>query len=324
MENVVFLADKNSNSWDFALSIQKYIKETKNEDVPLLHIPIKKFRNQEIQFEPTQNLRKKDVYFIHDSNKEPQQWWVELLLLKDLALRASANSVNFILPDMYYSRQDRKDKSRVPISARALADSISSGVKRIITLDLHAGQIQGFYPATTPLDNLYSFPEVVKYLLKTHPEELKNLLIISPDAGGVTRAKAFLRRIEEFTKTPCEIGFMIKERSKPGEIGSMRYTGSSPEEKNVLIIDDIIDSGGTLCSSAQLLRELGAKRIMCYATHGLFTEGLEKIGQVFDKIFISNTHYVHSDHLEIIDVAPLFAEAIYRAQKGLSISELFE
>ena len=327
MENLVLLADKNSNAWDFAEKIRDYINENKKEDVALHNIPISLFRNKEIEINPTENLRKKDVYYIHDSTKNPQQWWVELLLIKDMALSSSANSLTFVLPNILYSRQDRKVKSRVPISARALANSISLGTKKIITMDLHSGQIQGFYPATTPLDNLYSFPEVVRYLIKNYPEELKNFLILSPDAGGVTRARSFLRRIEESTGNKCELAFMIKERSRSGEIGEMRYVGPTPEGKTVFIVDDLVDSGGTLCSAAEVMKQKGASKIICYATHGLFTEGTAKFCNLFDKTLISNTHNYPNhffEGVEVIDVSPLFAEAIYRAQKGLSISELFQ
>ena len=324
MENVVLLADKNSKAWDFANKVRNHILTTKCENVPLYDLPISKFRNGELEINPTRNIRKKDVYYIQDSTKDPQQWWVELLLIKDMTRSSSANSLTFVLPNLLYSRQDRKVKSRVPISARALANSISKGVKKIITMDLHAGQIQGFYPAETPLDNLYSFPEVERYLIKNYPEFLENLLIVSPDAGGVTRAKSFLRKIEKLTKNKCELAFMIKERPRSGEVGEARFVGPSPEGKNILIVDDIIDSGGTLCVTAKELKKMGAKTLACYATHGIFTKGTEELSQAFDKILTSNTHYQENGNVEVIDMTSLFAEAIFRAQKGHSISELFD
>ena len=163
MEKVILLADKESKAWDFAEKIITYIQDEKEVSIPLEEVSIKHFRNQEIQMHIPENLRGKDVYFIYDSTKNPQEWWVELLLLKDLLLSSSAESVSFVLPDMLYSRQDRKHRPHVPISARALSDSISLGLEKIITMDLHAPQIQGIYPAEVPLDNLYSFPETVRY-----------------------------------------------------------------------------------------------------------------------------------------------------------------
>jgi ribose-phosphate pyrophosphokinase len=324
MESLVFLADKNSNAWDFAEKIQDYIKLNKQESLPLYAVPISKFRNKETWIDPAENIRKKEVYYIADSTKTPNDLWVELMLVKDMALRASVNSYNLILPDMPYQRQDRKDKPRVPISARAFADAISPGTKRIITMDLHADQIQGFYPSTTPLDPLKSFPVVAKYLISNHKEDLENILIVAPDQGEVKRALSFQRRLEKIGIGNSGFGFMIKGRKKVGEIEKMRYAGEDPDGKDILLLDDIIDSGNTLCSAATVLREKGAQKLMAYGTHGLFTKGTCELKTYFDNIFTSNTHNSQAvQGIEVIDVSPLFAEAIYRAQKGSSISELF-
>lgn len=325
MEKVVLLADPTSKAWDFAKKIQKYILETKQIDIPLREVSIKPFRNNELDMNIPETIRKKEVYFIHDSSKNPQQWWVELLLLKDLLLSASAESVSLVLPDMLYSRKDRKEKPHVPISARALANSLSPGIKRIITMDLHASQIQGFYPEKVPVDNLYSFPVIAHYLKENNIIDYssENLVVLSPDAGGVDRAKAFAQRLG---KNP--LAFMYKRRSTEGT-GDTRETEEmilvgNVEGKNILIIDDIIDSGGTLCRAAELLKQKGAKRLFCYGTHGFFTCGTEELKKTFEKVMVSNTHYIENNEIISIDVAPTFAEAIYRAQKGESISELFE
>ncbi len=327
MKNVILLADSKTPAWEFATKIQNHINETKEEDVPLKEISINYFRNKEIDMHIESNIRKKDVYFIHDSNKNPQEWWVELLLIKDLLLSASAESVSFVLPNMLYSRKDRKEKSRVPISSRALANTISPGLKRIITMDLHAAQIQGFYPSSVPLDNLYSFPEVVRRLTQNDLNDFESLVIVSPDAGGAERAKAFLQRLEKtdfgYQKKDFFFALISKTRSQPGEIGKMELVGDV-KNKDAIIIDDLIDSGKTLCAAADLLKEKGAKKVFCYATHGLFTCGTESLLEKFDKILVSNTHpQEENKELELIDVSPTFAEAIYRAQKGLSVSRLF-
>lgn len=324
MNDVVLLADPNSKAWDFAEKIQNYIREEKKVDIPLKKVSIKHFRNGEIDMHVHENVRRKDIYFIHDSAKNPQEWWTELLLLKDLLLSASAESVNFILPNMLYSRKDRKEKPHVPISARALARSLSPGLKRIITMDLHASQIQGFYSEDIPVDNLYSFPEVVRYIKENNIiESLGNLVILSPDAGGVDRAKTFAQRLG---KTP--LAFIYKRRTTEGigdtrEVEEMILVGNV-SGKDILIIDDIIDSGGTLCKAAELLKQKGAKKLFCYGTHGFFTTGTEDLEKSFDKVMTSNTHYHDKNNVSIIDVSSIFAEAIYRAQKGESISELFE
>lgn len=328
MENIVLLADKNSKAWDFALKIQKYLVEVKGFFIQLEEVSITHFRNGEIGAHIPENMRKKDVYFIHDSTKNPQNWWVELLLIKDTLLSASAESVTFVLPNMLYSRQDRKDKPHVPISARALAESISHSLKRIITMDLHAPQIQGFYPSDVPLDNLYSFPEAIRHLRKYHFEELDNLVVVSPDAGAAGRTKTFLRKLvkaQEDSAIKHEYSFALlsKERSKPGEVGDMQLIGDV-NGKNIIIIDDIIDSGGTLCKAAEVLKKNGAQKLFCYGTHGIFTKGVSELFNCFDFVMTSNTHFQEFPNIEVVDVTPLFAEAIYRAHKGLSISELFE
>ena len=325
MDKVVLLADPNSNAWRFAEKIQNYIKNTKGILIPLQEVLIKHFRNHEIDMHVKENVRKKDVYFIHDSTKNPQEWWVELILLKDLLLSASAESVSFVLPNILYSRKDRKEKPHVPISARALAQSISSDLKRVITMDLHAPQIQGFYSENIPVDNLYSFLAITHYLREKHIiESFENLVILSPDTGGVDRAKAFAQKLG--SKFP--IGFIYKKRTTEGvgetrDVKEMILVGDV-FNKDILIVDDLIDSGGTLCKAAKLLKKHGARRLYCYGTHGLFTKGTEELHSCFERVMTSNTHYQGDNSVEVIDVSPVFAEAIYRAQKGESISELFK
>jgi len=328
MDDVVLLADKGSNAWEFAKKIQIYILEKKEILLPLQEVLITKFLNGEVGVHIPENMRGKDIYFIQDSTKNPQEWWVDLLLIKDLLLSSSASSLTLVLPNMLYSRQDRKDKPHVPISARALARSISSGVKRIITMDLHAGQIQGFYPETVPVDNLYSFPEVVRFLRKFHLHDLDNLVVVAPDAGAAPRTKAFLKHLERaqeesVDKQSYSFAILSKERPKAGEVGSMHLIGEV-EGKNIIIVDDIIDTGGTLCKAAEVLKQNGAKNMMCYGTHGIFTKGTADLCGCYNSVMASNTHHQENNSIEVIDVTPLFAEAIYRAQRGLSISKLFE
>lgn len=321
MENVILLADNKSKVWEFAKKIQEYIQREKGIFIPLENVSVNYFRNREINIHVPKNVRKREVYFIHDSTKDPQEWWIELILLKDLLLSASAESVSFVLPDMLYNRQDRKDRPHVPISARALARSISRGLKRIITMDLHAPQIQGFYPENIPLDNLYSFPALAKYIneKKGSIEDLKKLVILSPDAGGVNRARAFAQRLG----SEHPVAFIEKRRMKAGEIDGMYLIGNI-KDKDVLIIDDIIDSGETLLKASELLKQNGVRRLFCYGTHGIFTTGTEKICKSFNRVMTSNTHCETRNNIEVVDVSPVFAEAIYRAEKGESISKLFE
>jgi ribose-phosphate pyrophosphokinase len=323
MDGVILLADPKSGSWKFAEKIRDYLNAKYNTNVPLQELSIKYFRNGEIDMEVPQNVRRKDVYFIHDSNKNPQEWWTELLQLKDLLLSSSAETVSFVLPNLLYSRKDWKDRSHVPISARAVASSISPGLKRIITMDLHSASIQGFYPESMPLDNLPGYPTVISHI-KNNPfyfGELKKIVIVTPDVGGAKRAANFAKHAG--SEYPIAI---VDKRRDPitGETKSMNLVGDV-ENKDCLIFDDIIDSGGTLCDAAALLKTKGARKVYCYATHGLFTTGRENLCYCFDKVMTSNTYYREDfSPVEIIDMSPIFAEAIYRAQTGGSISELFK
>ena len=184
MKDVMLAAYPHSSAWAFAKKIQKYIYDNKEEKVDLVKLEIERFNNKEILPHFPDNVRKKDVYLIQSSNKHPSDWWVELLLIKDMALSASVNSISFVLPNMNYTRQDRKTKSRVPVSSRTFANSISSGLKRIITMDLHSAQIQNAYPPEVPIDNLYSFPEVVKYVRANHLDFLEIFLLFSQVQEG--------------------------------------------------------------------------------------------------------------------------------------------
>jgi len=329
MEDIVLLADPKTSAWDFAKKIQDYILNVNKQKIDMQELVMKEFRDHENMPEINENIRRKDVYLIQSSNKHPNNWWTELLLTKDLCLSADVNSLSLVLPYMRYTRQDRKHKSRVPISTRALANSISPGLKRIITMDLHSPQIQNAYPAEVPLDNLHSFPEVVKYLREKHPEDLENLAVVSPDAGGMTRTNAFLKRLirsetVDSIKDNYSFAIISKIRNTTGTIEDMFLAGDV-RDKNVLIIDDIYDSCGTVIKAGELLKKNGAKRLLTYASHGLFTQGTKDVVNAFDVVMTSNTHYNNENEgVEIIDVTPTFAEAIYRAQKGLSVSKLFE
>jgi len=319
MEGVTLLADPNSNAWDFALKIREYIGGEKKAIIPLETVSIQHFGNGELDIEVPESIRKREIYFIQDSTKNPQEWWVELVLLKDLFLNSSASKVTYVLPDMLYSRKDRKDRPHVPISARALARSISPNLTRIITMDLHAPQIQGFYPEHMPLDNLYSYFQAVQYLKVNPLPNLENIVVLSPDAGGARRAESFAKRLG----SPHPIALIDKRRVNAGEIEEMRLVGNV-EGKDVIIVDDIIDSGRTLVEAAKKLREHKARNLYCYGTHGIFTKGTRELRSVFDRIITSNTHYQEGNGVEVVDVSHIFAEAIYRAQHGLSISKLFE
>ncbi|MFB6246318.1 MAG: ribose-phosphate diphosphokinase [Candidatus Pacearchaeota archaeon] len=324
---VMLLADKHSDGWNFAREIQNYLKKEKDFDMPLNEVQINKFRSGEIDMHVPENLRQRNVYFVQDSNKNPQDWWIELMLMGDLLNNSSTNNSNFVLPNLLYGRKDRKDKPRVPISSRVLANSIIPYMDRLLTVDMHAEQIQGSYPAKIPIDSLQSFPYVVDYLRDNYYKGLENLVVVSPDAGGADRAKTFLEKLKNANKKDSEshnysFAIMDKNRYEAGKVGEMDLIGDV-NNKNVLVVDDIIDSGGTQSKAADVLKENGANKVFCYGTHGIFTKGTEDLYNKFDAVITSNTHYQNNTNVDVVDLSPLFGEAIYRNHTGESISELF-
>jgi len=332
MKDVVLIAAPKTPAWDFAKKIQNYIRETKEKEIPLDKLEIIVFGDKEILPHIPENIRRKDVYIIQSANKHPNDWLAELIFIRNQCLKADVNSLSFVLPYMRYSRQDRKDRSRVPISTLAVADAISPNLRRIITMDLHSPQIENAYPVNVPLDNLQSFPDLVKYLKENHQSYLENLVIASPDVGGAGRARSLYKRLVKTEdkynskKDNYSLAIIDKSRDKPGSIEKMILIGDV-NKKNVLVVDDILDSGGSGVKASKLLKENGAGKLLYYATHGLFTKGTDEIIKSYDVVMTSNTHYKKKKNhgeIEVINVAPTFAEAIYRAQEGLSVSKLFE
>jgi len=316
MKDSVILADPNSRSWKFAQSVHEKLAAKKN-DVSLYKVEITKFADGETYARVLHNVREKKCYFIHDSSKPANDWLVELMLVNDALKRSSASSVIDVLPYMKYSRQDRKDKSRVPISAKVIADSIAYRADKVITTDLHVDQIQGFY--NKPVDNLHAFPTIVEYLRGKHPEYCDNAVVISPDAGGVLRARAFAKRLDK------EIALVDKRREKAGEVAGVNIVGDV-NGKNAIIVDDIIDSGNTLIEVSKALRKNGASKVYACCTHGLLSKNAsERLPKSLDGIIITDTIPQNNiGDIQCVSLADLYAEAIYRTAKGLSLSELFE
>ncbi len=326
MKNVVLLADPKSKSWEFAKKIKDYISQEKKNNVPLEPMEISFFDNEETKMHVPKNIREKDIYFIQDSTKNPNNWWVELLLVNNLLHLGSVESVNLVLPEIKYSKQEKKKQSRVPISAVTLARSLvkdSPRLKRLITMDLHSKAIQGFYDPV-PIDDLSSTPTIVKYLKeKSGIQNLEEMVIVAADNGDFERAVDYSERL----KSKYDVAMVYKTR----EIGGNRKIKKDKsiligdvEGKRVFSPDDIIGSGDTSCNVARLVREKGATEVNFYGTHGWFTNGTSKLLESFDRIMVSNTNNYKRNGITIIDVSPVFAEAIYRAQKGESISELFK
>lgn len=282
--------------------------------------PISTFADGEIRVKVTKNMRRNDVFIIHSTAPPVNDHLMELLLMVDAAKRASAGEINVVVPYFGYARQDRKEQPRVPISSSLIVKLIeTSGVDRIVTVDIHSEQQQGFFFG--PWDNLYG-----SYSLIPAIEALKldNLVIASPDKNGVSRAIAFAKRLNA-----DGVAIVYKERdlqmSNQSEVLGMI---GDVEGKNVLIIDDMIDTAGTLVKATELIMEKGAKSVRAVAIHGLFSgEALEKINKsALEEVYVTDTISVRPDveknaKIKIITVAPLIAEAIRCILSGESISE---
>ncbi len=317
-DQIILLADPESKSWAIAEEILNYLQ--KKIHVKLIRVNIKSFRNKEKKIKIEENVRKHTCFFLHDSGKHPETWFFELLATLEALKNAGAQEITVILPCLLYSRQDRKDESRVALTAKMIADCISMYANRVVTIDLHADQIQGFYNIS--LDNLRSFPVVASYLKENHPELLDNLVLAATDAGSVKLAYAFAKRLEKYG-IKSEIAIGSKHRPKAGEVDEFKIIGNV-QGKNVFIAEDIIDSGNTLVRCTEVLKKQGAKKVCVYATHGIFTEGFEKL-KIIDKIFVGNTFpEQNKEHVEVIPLTELLAEAIYREAVGESLSVLFD
>jgi len=316
MKDSVLLADPKSKSWKFAVAVHEKLKAM-GANISLQEVEISKFNDGESHARALKSVREKKCYFIHDSSKGPNDWLVELMLVNDALKRASAPTVIDVLPYMKYSRQDRKDKSRTPISARVIADSIGYRADRVITTDLHVDQIQGFY--NKPFDNLHAFPTIVEYLKKKHSDILQNCIIVSPDAGGVSRARSLAKRLDK------EIAIIDKRREKAGEVAGMNVVGDV-KGKNVILVDDMIDSGNTLIEACKTLKANGALKVIACCTHGLLSKNaIENLPKALDAVIITDTIPHDSiDGIECVSLAELYAEAIMRTDRGMSLSELFE
>jgi len=305
----------NSNK-ELAESICSYV------GVKLCEASIRKFADDEIFVEIHENIRGEDVFIIQSTSYPANDHLMELLITIDAVRRGSAKRITAVIPYYGYARQDRKTGPRTPISAKLVANLITSaGADRVLTMDLHAGQIQGFFDI--PLDNIFSAPPIIKDMKKKF---LKNsdLVISSPDVGGVVRARAFAKRMG------AGLAIADKRREKAGVSEIMHIIGEV-ENKTCVLLDDIADSAGTLCNAAKALKENGAKDIYSYIVHGVLSgNALEKIQDseikelvLTDSISASKT-IKNAKNIRLISIAPLMGEAIKRINSDSSVSALFD
>ena len=299
------------------LALSEEIATTLN--IPLTKASIKKFSDEEIFVEVNENVRGQDVYVIQSTSKPANDNLVELLVCIDALKRASAKQITAVIPYFGYARQDRKPGPRTPISAKLVANLITkSGADRVLTIDLHAGQIQGFFDI--PVDNLYAAPILLEDIKKNY--DLDRTVIISPDVGGVVRARYIANRLN--------IGLaIVDKRREAANISEVLNIIGDVKEKNCILIDDIVDTAGTLTNAGEALLSVGAKTVSAYVSHGVLSgNALEKIKKsVLTEIVTTNTisSLLSEDKNKIrrLSVAPLIAEAVKRIDNHSSVSSLF-
>jgi ribose-phosphate pyrophosphokinase len=281
---------------------------------------IGRFSDGEVQVEITENVRGRDVFVIQSTCMPTNDNIMELLLMLDAFKRASAMRITAVVPYFGYARQDRKVAPRVPISAKLIADIVTtSGASRVLTVDLHAGQIQGFF--NIPVDNVYATPVLLPYIRERLGQ--KDCTVIAPDAGGVERARAFAKRLD------ASLAIIDKRRTRPGVVADMQIIGDV-DGRPAVIVDDMVDTAGTLCAAAEAVRAAGAPKVMACITHAVLSgQAIERIDRsALDELVVTDTIPLQErasqcKRIHVRSVAPLLASAIQRTHDEDSISSLF-
>jgi len=286
----------------------------------LTRASVRRFSDMEVFVEIQENVRGEDVFVIQPTSYPANDHLMELLVTLDALKRSSARRVSAVIPYYGYARQDRKTSSRSPISAKLVANLITAaGANRVLTLDLHAAQIQGFFDI--PVDNLYASPVLVKDIKDSHADQ--ELVIVSPDVGGVLRARDIARRLD------VDLAIIDKRRERAGVSEVMNIIGDV-DGRHCILVDDIVDSAGTLCNAAVALMEAGAKAVYAYCTHGVLSGGavarvaaspIEEL--VLTDSIVATEAVCLSRNIRQLTIAPLMAEAILRISEERSVSSLF-
>lgn len=290
-------------------------------------VHVSRFADGEVNLQYPESLRGKDVYIIQPTSTPVNEHLVELLLMISTARRSSAKKITAVIPYYGYARQDRKLNSRVPISAADVARMIeSAGADRVISVDLHCGQIQGFFGPRVPVDNLEAQIIAIDHFVH---KKLHKPVVISPDAGGVYRARKFQQSLMRAGIQDVGLAMIVKQRLKANEIERMDLVGNV-DGCDVVIVDDMIDTAGTLCEAAKQLKERGAKRVFAFATHALFSHpALQKIEKSqIEEIVVCDTikprpEILNCSRIRYLNIAPLIADAIRRIHQKESLQQLF-
>ena len=292
-------------------------------ELPLTNADVRRFSDDEVFVEIHENVRGEDVFVVQSTSAPANDNLMELLICIDALRRASAKRITAVVPYFGYARQDRKPGPRTPISAKLVANLITTaGADRVLAVDLHAGQIQGFFDI--PTDNLYAAPVMAADILQRTGGE--NLMVVSPDVGGVVRARALARRLNN-----APLSIVDKRRDKPGVSEVMNIIGDV-KGWDCILIDDIIDSGGTRCNAAGALMDAGAKSVTAYLTHGVMSgSAVERVnGSALKELVITDTIQAQEaaraegSKIRVLSIAPLIGEAIHRIAEESSVSSLFD
>ncbi len=311
----------NSNR-PLATAIARRISMHRGETVELVKTRVERFNDAEIFVEVYENVRGEDMFIIQSTSNPANDNLMELLIMCDALRRSSAHRITAVMPYFGYARQDRRSKARTPISAKLVANLLTvAGIARVLTLDLHAAQIQGFFDL--PVDNLYAAP-VFALDIQHHFKNLAEITVVSPDVGGVARARELAERIG------ADLAIVDKRRAGPGEVASMTVIGEV-KDRVCVIADDICDTAGTLVKAAELLMRTGAKEVHAYITHGVLSgPAVERIGKSSMKSLVITNSIEPSEaarkakNIRIVPVAPLFGQAILNIANGTSVSSLFD
>ncbi len=306
-----------------ANAIARRMSMHRGMSVTLVDARVERFNDQEIFVEVFENVRGEDMFVIQPTSNPANDNLMELLIISDALRRSSASRITAVIPYFGYARQDRRSKARTPISAKLVANLLTqAGIERVLTLDLHATQIQGFFDI--PVDNLYAAPIFALDIEHHFKGGLGGITVVSPDVGGVARARELAQRID------CGLAIVDKRRLRAGEVAEMTVIGDVAGQ-TCIIIDDICDTAGTLCKAAEVLMESGAREVHAYITHGVLSgPAIERIRASVLKSLVTTDSIEptaaarDTANIRIVPLAPMFAQAILNIWNGTSVSSLFE
>jgi ribose-phosphate pyrophosphokinase len=312
----------NSNV-PLAKSVARRMSLHRGVAVELVKARVERFNDQEIFVEVFENVRGEDMFIIQSTSKPANDTLMELLIMTDALRRSSAHRITAVIPYFGYARQDRRAKARTPISAKLVANLMQrAGIDRVLTLDLHAAQIQGFFDC--PVDNLYAAPIFALDIEHHFNGQTAEMTVVSPDVGGVGRARELAQRIGS------NLAIVDKRRARPGEIAEMTVIGDVRDQVCV-IVDDIVDTAGTLVKAAEVLCEAGAREVHAYITHGVLSgPAVERVsGSMLKSLVVTDSiepgeAVKGAPNIRIVPTAPMFAQAILNIWNGTSVSSLFE